>query len=439
MSSIVYPTRKQVIDRILTDIQNELPDLNPFLRASIIRAIGVALGGRLYDVYKQQQQAQDELFIDTASVVDFIRRLGLFKGLDINPALSAKGLITATGTQGSIIDDGTIWQTTSGEEYEVINGSYIIQDQFFNVSSLTRSGSIATAITSTPHNFAVNIDVTTVGADQTEYNGTFTITAVTADTFSYIITGTPATPATGTITALGTYASIEVKAVETGIDTNLDESTKVALKNPVVGFDDDAYAQYSGVTGGANEETIDEYRLRVQEAYAFPISNSNDSDIIRVAKSITGVTRVWVFDATPIPGEFETYFTRDDDTNVIPSPSEVNDVKIEILKIKPAPMLDDDVHVYAPTPIQVDFVFTSLSPDSSAMRTEIDTNLQQFFKEGPNVSENVSEDTYRSIIAQTINPVTGDKVNSFTLSQPAGDIPIANGELAIYGSVNWSI
>ena len=47
--SIVYPENRQtVIDRILSDIQNELPALNPFLRASLIRALAVGFGGKRF-------------------------------------------------------------------------------------------------------------------------------------------------------------------------------------------------------------------------------------------------------------------------------------------------------------------------------------------------------------------------------------------------------
>ena len=65
---------------------------------------------------------------------------------------------------------------------------------------ITRSGSTAT-VTLASHGFATGDLVTIAGADQTEYNGTFTITVVTTNTFTYAVTGTPATPATGTITA----------------------------------------------------------------------------------------------------------------------------------------------------------------------------------------------------------------------------------------------
>ena len=67
------------------------------------------------------------------------------------------------------------------------------------VSSITRSGSTATVITTTAHGFTSGQKVVVSGATQTEYNGAFTITSTGPSTFTYPVTGTPATPATGTI------------------------------------------------------------------------------------------------------------------------------------------------------------------------------------------------------------------------------------------------
>lgn len=68
------------------------------------------------------------------------------------------------------------------------------------VTSITRSGATATA-TAAAHGYATGQFVNIQGAAQTEYNGKFTITVVDANTFTYPVTGTPATPATGTITS----------------------------------------------------------------------------------------------------------------------------------------------------------------------------------------------------------------------------------------------
>lgn len=65
------------------------------------------------------------------------------------------------------------------------------------IASITRSGSVATA-TRNAHGYLLGDKVIISGATETEYNGEFTITAVTTNTFNYAVTGTPATPATGT-------------------------------------------------------------------------------------------------------------------------------------------------------------------------------------------------------------------------------------------------
>ena len=62
--------------------------------------------------------------------------------------------------------------------------------------SITRTSGVATA-TLAAHGYAVGDKVTISGATETEYNGEQTITAVTTNTFSYPVTGSPATPATG--------------------------------------------------------------------------------------------------------------------------------------------------------------------------------------------------------------------------------------------------
>lgn len=76
-----------------------------------------------------------------------------------------------------------------------------------SVTSITRSSSTATVTTAIANNLQTGDFVTIAGATQPEYNGIFQITSTGASTFTYTVSGTPATPATGTIT--WTVAGIE--------------------------------------------------------------------------------------------------------------------------------------------------------------------------------------------------------------------------------------
>jgi hypothetical protein len=66
------------------------------------------------------------------------------------------------------------------------------------IQSITRVSTTAT-VTKKNHGFTDGQTVTIVGAAQTEYNGAITVGGATADTFTYTVSGSPATPATGSL------------------------------------------------------------------------------------------------------------------------------------------------------------------------------------------------------------------------------------------------
>jgi len=130
------------------------------------------------------------------------------------------------------------------------------------------------------------------------------------------------------------------------------------------------------------------------------------------------------------------FFTRDNDDNIIPTAPEVATVKDQILTIKPANTADIDVIVLAPTPVSTDFVFGSITPNTTAMKAAVEANLEQFFLENTEVGVDVLKVAYDSAIFNTVDE-TGAIVTGFSLSSPSADIPIATGELGILGAVNF--
>lgn len=74
----------------------------------------------------------------------------------------------------------------------------------FNVRTLTeitRSGSTATAVVDGANPYQIGEVIEVAGAAPTAYNGRFRVTGRTTSTVSWQVVGTPASPATGTITA----------------------------------------------------------------------------------------------------------------------------------------------------------------------------------------------------------------------------------------------
>ena len=111
---------------------------------------------------------------------------------------------TSTLTIGSAINYPTGRTITSSDAVDLVqanNVMYIFRGQGSDpvaVTSITRVSTTAT-VTITAHGFSNGNEVIISGATQTDYNGSFVISNVTATTFDYTVTGAPATPATGTI------------------------------------------------------------------------------------------------------------------------------------------------------------------------------------------------------------------------------------------------
>jgi head-tail adaptor len=94
--------------------------------------------------------------------------------------------------------------TIAGYDLGLLRETLIIQTKDVSsraVSSLTRSGAVATVTMSTPHNYQSGDYLQLAGAGQAEYNVKAKITVTGTGTFTFPVAGSPASPATGTIAA----------------------------------------------------------------------------------------------------------------------------------------------------------------------------------------------------------------------------------------------
>jgi len=426
---------KQVSDRMKTDIQNELPESNPFLKNSLIGAFVDSYAGRVFDFYLQLNTAISLVFPDTATGI-YLERWGSWVGVTRNPATAAQGIVVATGSFGSVIPIGTTFQSTTSNTY-TSTAAAIISNNLNPVTLLERTGQLVTATTSAEHGYATGQDIDISGATQPEYNGTFEVVVISPTQFQYDIVGFPLTPATGTIESTALMASVSIDSDAFGADQNLASGDTLTIVTPIAGVDSDAIANFFGVGGGTDVESDEDYRDRVQFRYQNPVALFNVNAIIEQAKTVPGVTRVWVEEITPEPGCVTVYFTRDNDPSPIPGPAQVQEVKDALLEIKPANTPDDGVIVLAPTPVVVDFNFTSLIPNTSTMQDAITASLDAYFADSTEVGESVVEDAYRCAIFGTVDPGTGEPVDTFNLTAPTGDIIVGPGELAILGTITY--
>jgi len=432
--SLGIPTSSEILERMRSDSQSIVPELNPGLSASLHRSLLTAFAGGSFEQFIQLVLLIDELFIDTA-MDEFLERWGTYKGITRNAAARAQGFITVSGVDTTIVPIATSFSSQEGFQYETLSAATITA-QMLSVSSITRAGNVATATTPSDHELASGISVVISGADQSEYNGTFTITVTGSDEFTYTVTGSPTTPATGTIVVDFTTSSIEIQSNDTGLDQNQLSGVGLTVDTAVPGMDDTAFVQFDEIGGGTDVESNEDLRSRILDAYQNPFSLFNVAAIERQAKLVPGVTRVFVEKATPAVGQVTIYFTRDNDLTIIPSPSEVAAVFDEIVEIAPAHVAESDIIVSAPTGVVVDFTFSFITPSTPTMLTAVTNSLKQLFLEKITVGVDIKKIEYDCAINDTIDTATGDVLTDFSLSAPLADITINPGEIGILGTVS---
>ena len=95
------------------------------------------------------------------------------------------------------------------------------------IDTLTCTGGIATATISTGHAYQREQVVQIAGADQADYNGQFRVISTTTTTFTFAVSGTPASPAT-------TSTSLTAKVAPLGWEKPFSGTNKAAYrsKNP---------------------------------------------------------------------------------------------------------------------------------------------------------------------------------------------------------------
>ncbi|MGR3179822.1 MAG: baseplate J/gp47 family protein [Candidatus Anammoxibacter sp.] len=432
---INFPSLKNLVDRTRSDVRNQLPDSDPTVFGSFVRAFSDSLASRAFDLVLLIEQSLEQFFPQTATG-EFIERWAGYDGLTRLAATPGVGNVIFEGTAGTAIPINTILTSTTGELYTTQAGVSIATN-VFNITTLTRNGTTATA-TAAGHPLASGVTLTVAGANEAEYNGSFVITVIDANTFTYEVTGTPATPATGTITGTIDNIRVLIQSQNNGQALNLDSGASVTLQTPIANVNSISFVTFDGIAGGTDDETDDLLRARVLDSRANPVANFNEGAIVKQAKKIAGVTSVFVKKITPNIGDVTIFFLRENDVNPLPSASEITAVKDSILLILPATSDENNVIVQAPTFVTTDYVFSAISPDTPTMRTSIGNSLKAFYEDKVKFETDITQDQYRAAIIETQDTETGIFLDSFTLSAPAGDISITTGEIGNLGTVTFT-
>jgi len=446
--AIEFSTIQQIQSKIANDLILSINSgqldtskhVDPTIRNSFAKGLVDSTAAGFDENNDVLRQLVIQLFPWSATGI-YLERWAAYYGINRAIATKSSGVAVFSGDSGSVIPSSTLVQRANGIQYAT-DSDITVSSETINISSITRLGTTAIVTTVSNHNLATGFVIDSItGADQSEYNVTNTVITVTsANEFTYEVSGTPVSPATGTIQLNYVSGFGNITASEFGSDGNAGAGAQLTLVSPIVNVNDTVLVNQDGLIGGLDIESDDSLRTRLQERtsnFSAPFTNAGLSVFIK--EQVPGVTRIWVEDATPSAGMVTIYFTRDNDTNIIPTAGQATTVKNAIIDpetgVKPANTPDSFVIVSSPTAVPVDFTFTSLSPNTDDMQSAISQALNDYFRNNTNIAQDLTSEEYNNIVFSVVD--SSGNTPTFTLSSPAGDITVNSGELPTLGTVTY--
>ena len=234
---------------------------------------------------------------------------------------------------------------------------------------------------------------------------------------------------TAEVTAISTSAVALVAAVEPAAAGNRAAGQTLNLVSPVAGVQTLATAGL--LSGGADVETIDSLRDRFLTRIQQPPQGGAKHDYEAWAIEVPGVTRAWVYPQELAANGVTVRFVRDNDGTgaaIIPSAPEVATVQAYIEERAP---VTADVTVVAPNAVPLDFVFTDLVPDTTAVRAAVSAELQDLLrrKAVPGGTLLLSQ------IRAAISAAAGEE--NYVLASPSADVTNTTGNMSTMGTITW--
>ena len=228
-------------------------------------------------------------------------------------------------------------------------------------------------------------------------------------------------------TLVGGRARLKVVAEDTGAIGNIEGGTLTAV-TPVLGVSSTAVIGPDGIVGGADQESIEALRARVQAAFKNPSKVGSGADFVEWALEVPGVTRAWALPRWMGPGTFGLVFVRDQDPDLIPAVSQVAEVQAYLDQKRP---VTSEVYALAPEPLQLNFRL-SVKPDSTALRVAVEQSLRVLIDDEGGPSKTLLMTHVRAAISNT--PGESDHV----LFEPAADVVIGPNQVAVPGVFTWT-
>lgn len=221
-------------------------------------------------------------------------------------------------------------------------------------------------------------------------------------------------------------AQVQVAAETAGLAGNIEASTLTAVA-PVLGVNPTATIGTDGITGGAEQETIEALRGRVQAAFKNPSKVGNGADFVEWALEVPGVTRAWALDRWMGAGTFGLTFVCDGNVDIFPSAAKVAEVQAYLDTKRP---VTSEIYAFAAQRLAVNFRI-KLVPDTTATRAAVTKNLAGLI----NADGGSGSVILLTHIGEIISGSPGETDHKLEL--PIDDVSVAPNQVATLGVITW--
>jgi uncharacterized phage protein gp47/JayE len=278
----------------------------------------------------------------------------------------------------------------------------------------------------------------------------------------YGITPTPATFATGNVTATGTNgtaipvdtilrldeviayrvttgqviaggtATLPVVALLAGDDSNLPATAALTFETPIPNVSSDAVVAVGGIDGGVDEEGTEELRARYLLRLREPPQGGADQDYEAWALKAPGMTRAWVYPHELGKGTVVVRTVMDGEPDIFPDAGEVATVQAELQAERP---ITAEVTALAPVELELDFTI-EVVPDNAETRAAVEAELEDLLQRVAEPGDGVARG---KVLLSQIRTAIGISagVTDYTLTDPPADVVPGVGELLVVGTITW--
>ncbi|EGD0223222.1 baseplate J/gp47 family protein, partial [Escherichia coli] len=131
---------------------------------------------------------------------------------------------------------------------------------------------------------------------------------------------------TGSATGKAGTLNVNVEAESAGRAGNTPTGTRLSFITPQAGINQTATVTGTGLTGGADVETVPELLSRLVFRVQNPPSGGTQYDFERWAREVPGVTRAWCKPEWPEAGSVGVTFVQDNNPDIFPGEGDVKRV-----------------------------------------------------------------------------------------------------------------